>query len=201
MFTDVTRNGRLKQRTGIGRTAHRSRKDQHWQRRMCASAQFPNQCHRIIADSKVQQRQAHCRIPAVAGSQRLGSRGGHDVRMTRIGQRGRKSVADVVITVHNQNELRYNRRLGGECMATCPECDIEIEIDEDDLEEMEVGDPWICDGCASNLRIASLDPLEFDVDEDDDEEDDAEESDDTGDDLDDDADADDDGDGDDDWDD
>jgi hypothetical protein len=86
-------------------------------------------------------------------------------------------------------------------MATCPECDIEIEIDEDDLEEMEVGDPWICDGCASNLRIAALDPLEFDVDEDDDEEDDAEESDDSGDDLDDDADGDDDGDGDDDWDD
>ncbi len=58
-------------------------------------------------------------------------------------------------------------------MATCPECDIEIEIDEDDLEEMEVGDPWVCDGCASNLRIASLDPLEFDPDdEDEDEEDD-----------------------------
>jgi hypothetical protein len=63
-------------------------------------------------------------------------------------------------------------------MATCPECDIEIEIDEDDLEEMEVGDPWVCDGCASNLRIASLDPLEFDPDdEDDDEEDEDEESD------------------------
>jgi hypothetical protein len=65
-------------------------------------------------------------------------------------------------------------------MATCPECDIEIEIDEDDLEEMEVGDPWVCDGCASNLRIASLDPLEFDVDDDeeDDEEAETEESDD-----------------------
>lgn len=55
-------------------------------------------------------------------------------------------------------------------MATCPECDIEIEIDEDDLEEMEVGDPWVCDGCASNLRIATLDPLEFDPDDDDDDE-------------------------------
>lgn len=62
-------------------------------------------------------------------------------------------------------------------MATCPECDIEIEIDEDDLEEMEVGDPWVCDGCASNLRIASLDPLEFDVDDDDDEDEEAEEKD------------------------
>ena len=56
-------------------------------------------------------------------------------------------------------------------MASCPECDIEIEIDEDDLEEMEVGDPWVCDGCASNLRIATLDPLDFDVDDEDDDED------------------------------
>lgn len=59
-------------------------------------------------------------------------------------------------------------------MATCPECDIEIEIDEDDLEEMEVGDPWVCDGCASNLRIASLDPLEFDPDDEDEDEEDEE---------------------------
>lgn len=62
-------------------------------------------------------------------------------------------------------------------MVTCPECDIEIKIDETDLEEMEVGDPWVCDGCASNLRLASLDPLEFESDdeEDDDEEEEAEE--------------------------
>ena len=61
-------------------------------------------------------------------------------------------------------------------MATCPECDIEIQIDDSDLEEMEVGDPWVCDGCASNLRLASVDPLEFDSDdeEDDEEEEDAE---------------------------
>ena len=50
-------------------------------------------------------------------------------------------------------------------MATCPECDIEIQIDESDLEEMEVGDPWVCDGCASNLRLSSVDPLEFDTDD------------------------------------
>lgn len=56
-------------------------------------------------------------------------------------------------------------------MATCPECDAEIEVDEDDLEEMEVGDPWNCDACGSGLRVASLDPLEFDSDEDDDDED------------------------------
>ena len=56
-------------------------------------------------------------------------------------------------------------------MATCPECDAPIEIDDDDLEEMEVGDPWNCDACGSHLRVASLDPLEFDPDEDDDDED------------------------------
>ena len=55
-------------------------------------------------------------------------------------------------------------------MATCPECDIEIQIDESDLEEMEVGDPWVCDGCASNLRLASIDPLEFDTDDEDEDE-------------------------------
>jgi lysine biosynthesis protein LysW len=50
-------------------------------------------------------------------------------------------------------------------MATCPECDAEIEIAEDDLEEMEEGDPWDCEACGSRLRVASLDPLEFDTDE------------------------------------
>ena len=50
-------------------------------------------------------------------------------------------------------------------MATCPECDAEIEIDEDDLEEMEVGDPWNCDACGSSLRVATLVPLEFDGDD------------------------------------
>ena len=61
-------------------------------------------------------------------------------------------------------------------MATCPECDIEIQIDETDLEEMEVGDPWVCDGCASNLRLSSIDPLEFDSDDEDDDEEEDEEA-------------------------
>ena len=60
-------------------------------------------------------------------------------------------------------------------MATCPECDAEIEIDQDDLEEMEVGDPWSCDACGSGLRVATLEPLEFDGDEDDDDEEDEDE--------------------------
>ena len=65
-------------------------------------------------------------------------------------------------------------------MATCPECDAELEIEDDDLEEMEVGDPWDCEACGSRLRVASLSPLEFDSDdEDDDEEEDEEKSEDS----------------------
>ena len=86
-------------------------------------------------------------------------------------------------------------------MATCPECDAEMEIEDDDLEEMEVGDPWDCEACGSHLRVAGLEPLEFDnddEDDDDEEEEDAEktESDDVDDGLEDDDDDADDGGGD-----
>jgi lysine biosynthesis protein LysW len=57
-------------------------------------------------------------------------------------------------------------------MATCPECDAEMEVDDDDRDEMEVGDPWDCDSCGTHLRVASLEPLEFDSDEEDDDDDD-----------------------------
>ena len=60
-------------------------------------------------------------------------------------------------------------------MATCPECDAEIEIDDDDLEEMEVGDPWDCDACGSRLRVTNLDPVDFENDDEDDDEDEEEE--------------------------
>lgn len=63
-------------------------------------------------------------------------------------------------------------------MATCPECDAEIEIDDDDLDELQVGDPLECDECGSALRVASLAPLEFDIDEDLDDEDDEDDDDD-----------------------
>ena len=56
-------------------------------------------------------------------------------------------------------------------MANCPECDAELEIETDDLEEMEVGDPWDCEACGSRLRVASIEPLEFDSDDEEDEED------------------------------
>jgi lysine biosynthesis protein LysW len=59
-------------------------------------------------------------------------------------------------------------------MATCPECDAELTIIDDDLEEMELGDPWDCEACGSRLRVAGLDPLEFDGDDDDDDDEDEE---------------------------
>jgi lysine biosynthesis protein LysW len=67
-------------------------------------------------------------------------------------------------------------------MATCPECDAELDIDDDDLEEMELGDPWDCDACGSHLRVAVLDPLEFDSDDeaDDDDAEDEDDADDEG---------------------
>jgi lysine biosynthesis protein LysW len=56
-------------------------------------------------------------------------------------------------------------------MATCPECDAEIVVDDDDLDEMEVGDPWDCDACGSHLRVVTVEPLDFEGDEDADDED------------------------------
>jgi lysine biosynthesis protein LysW len=63
-------------------------------------------------------------------------------------------------------------------MATCPECDAQLEIDDDDLEEMEVGDPWDCEACGSRLRVSGLDPMEFETDDEDDEDEDDDEDDD-----------------------
>jgi alpha-aminoadipate carrier protein LysW len=58
-------------------------------------------------------------------------------------------------------------------MATCPECDAEIDVDEFDLDK---GDQLSCDDCGSHLEVVSLVPLEFDlVSEDDDDEDDDDE--------------------------
>jgi lysine biosynthesis protein LysW len=69
-------------------------------------------------------------------------------------------------------------------MANCPECDAELEIETDDLDEMEVGDPWDCEACGSRLRVASIEPLEFDGDDEDEDEDDDDEDEDAEDDVD-----------------
>ncbi len=55
-------------------------------------------------------------------------------------------------------------------MATCPECDAEIEVDEFDVDK---GDLISCPDCGSNLEVISITPVELEaVDEDEDEEED-----------------------------
>jgi alpha-aminoadipate/glutamate carrier protein LysW len=68
-------------------------------------------------------------------------------------------------------------------MVTCPVCDGEIDLDEQDVDE---GDTVSCDECGADLRVMGTDPLELesageleeeDEDEEDFLEDDEEESD------------------------
>ena len=65
-------------------------------------------------------------------------------------------------------------------MATCPECDAEIEVDEFDVDK---GDQLSCPDCGSNLEVVGLSPIELDLAPDDDEEDDDEDDDDIEDDI------------------
>jgi alpha-aminoadipate/glutamate carrier protein LysW len=63
-------------------------------------------------------------------------------------------------------------------MATCPECDAEIEVDEYDVDK---GDLLSCPECGANLEVVSIAPVEFDTageDEDEDEDEDDEDEDD-----------------------
>ena len=58
-------------------------------------------------------------------------------------------------------------------MATCPECDADVEVDE---LSTDLGDDVSCPECGESLVVSNTDPLELDfADDDDDEEDDDEE--------------------------
>ena len=52
-------------------------------------------------------------------------------------------------------------------MATCPECDADIEVDEFDIDK---GDQLSCPECGSNLEVTGLSPIELDLAPEDDEE-------------------------------
>lgn len=67
-------------------------------------------------------------------------------------------------------------------MATCPECDAPVEIDEVDAD---VGDEISCTECGQNLVVIGTDPLELDFATDEDDEDEDDELDDEDDELDD----------------
>jgi alpha-aminoadipate carrier protein LysW len=57
-------------------------------------------------------------------------------------------------------------------MATCPECDAEVDVDEFDVEK---GDPISCQDCGSNLVVTSVAPIELELSDEDDEDDDDDE--------------------------
>jgi alpha-aminoadipate carrier protein LysW len=56
-------------------------------------------------------------------------------------------------------------------MATCPECDAELDVDEFEVEK---GDVISCPDCGSNLEVTSVAPLEIEVVTEDDEDEDDE---------------------------
>ena len=45
-------------------------------------------------------------------------------------------------------------------MATCPECEAEIEVDEFDVDK---GDQVSCPECGSNLEVTGVSPIELDL--------------------------------------
>ena len=59
-------------------------------------------------------------------------------------------------------------------MATCPECDAEVEVNEEDVD---LGDDVSCPECGQTLVISNTDPIELDFapDDEDDEDEDKEE--------------------------
>lgn len=65
-------------------------------------------------------------------------------------------------------------------MVLCPECETDLDIEEDDIEE---GDVVSCAECGSDFEVITINPLELnkvdeeEADEDEDEEEDEEEGD------------------------
>lgn len=59
-------------------------------------------------------------------------------------------------------------------MVLCPECETDLDIEEDDMEE---GDVVSCSECGSDFEVITINPLELNkvADEEDDEEGDEEE--------------------------
>ncbi len=66
-------------------------------------------------------------------------------------------------------------------MVLCPECDTDLDIEEDDMEE---GDVVSCSECGSDFEVVTINPLELnkvEEEEDDDEDEEEDEEDEDGD--------------------
>jgi len=59
-------------------------------------------------------------------------------------------------------------------MVLCPECDTDLDIEEDDVEE---GDVVSCSECGSDFEVVTINPLELNKVEDEEEDDEDEEED------------------------
>ncbi|MPZ16779.1 MAG: hypothetical protein GEV06_02510 [Luteitalea sp.] len=57
-------------------------------------------------------------------------------------------------------------------MVTCPECDADLEID---VQEIDEGDAVRCESCGTEFEVTGVDPLELEPVEDDEEEEDFDE--------------------------
>jgi alpha-aminoadipate carrier protein LysW len=55
-----------------------------------------------------------------------------------------------------------------EPMVNCPKCDAVIDVEEEELDE---GDPLICEECGANLHVSGTSPLELSPDKDTEDED------------------------------
>jgi len=56
-------------------------------------------------------------------------------------------------------------------MVNCPLCDAPIDVEEEELDE---GDPLICEECGANLIVTGVDPLEIESAEEEEEDEDEE---------------------------
>ena len=54
-------------------------------------------------------------------------------------------------------------------MVNCPDCDSQIDVDDEELDE---GDVIICEECGAELKVLGLDPLELESLEDEEDEED-----------------------------
>jgi alpha-aminoadipate carrier protein LysW len=54
-------------------------------------------------------------------------------------------------------------------MVNCPLCDAVIDVDEEELDE---GDPLICEECGANLTVSGVSPLELASEKEDEDDDD-----------------------------
>jgi len=60
-------------------------------------------------------------------------------------------------------------------MAICPECEFEIDVDEDDVHK---GDTLECDNCGTTLEIVRLNPIRLETVADDEDDEDTDDEDD-----------------------